>query len=49
MNNAFPENIYLFRVSKRNTTKKMSNMFKVNSKDTRMTSTSLTSLWCLYC
>ena len=40
-------NIYLFKVSNRNTRKKMWNMFKVNNKNIR--TTSVTSFWCFFC
>ena len=43
----FPANIYLFKVSKRNTRKKVWNMYKANNKDAR--TTSVTSFWYLYC
>ena len=36
-----------FKVSSRNTEKKVWNMLKVNNKDTRMKP--LTSFWCFYC
>ena len=42
-----PANIELFKVKNRNCRKKVWNMFKVNNKDTKTTST--TSFWCLYC
>ena len=47
--NVSPANIYLFKVTNRNpkTYKKVWNMFKVNNKNTRMTSVTL--FWCFYC
>ena len=42
-----PASIYLLKVNNRNTRNKVWNMFKVNNKDSRMTS--MTSFWCLYC
>ena len=45
--NLYLANIYLFKVNNRSTKKKVWNMFRVNNKNTRMTS--ITLLWCFYC
>ena len=42
-----PANVYLFKVNKRNTEKRVTYVQNVNNKYTRMRSMRL--FWCLYC
>ena len=47
--NSYPASIYLFKVSNKNTRKKLWNMFKVNNKNTSTTSvTSFRFFYCLF-